>query len=195
MTNFLKQPEHQQLTNRVLCRSEYGQVTNFFQNGGIKFWHIWGIWIFGFAVLVNFRSVFGFGVHCGLGIFCLKAFGYQYSSKSQMGFQIWYPMWFWIFPILVPVFFRSERQLWFWIAAKSLYAPLVTDCIGLIRVLITGMWKFFGFDGCEPIFCGFAVLDDFFFAALRVLINPTAPIYLEGGKGKVPMTHHAEFFY
>ena len=57
------------------------------------------------------------------------------------------------------------------------------------------MWKFFGFDGCEPIFCGFAVLDDFFFAALRVLINPTAPIYLEGGKGKVPMTHHAEFFY
>ena len=57
------------------------------------------------------------------------------------------------------------------------------------------MWKFFGFDGCEPSFCGFAVLDDFFFCGFAGSNKPTAPIYLEGGKGKVPMAHHAEFFY
>ena len=56
-------------------------------------------------------------------------------------------------------------------------------CIGTIRLLITGMLKFIGFDGfaCSlrfwlNSFCGFAVVDVFFNDGLRFLIDPNAPL-------------------
>ena len=54
---------------------------------------------------------FGFGVNCGLRIFRLLAFGFQYSSKILVGFRMWKSMMFSVFPNQVPVSLRSERQL------------------------------------------------------------------------------------
>ena len=72
-----------------------------------------GIWIFGFAVLAIFISVFrfcvknlrffSFGVHCGLRIFHFLAFGFRFSRKIP-GFRIWYPMRFSAFPNWPTVF-------------------------------------------------------------------------------------------
>ena len=90
-----------------------------------------------------FRSVLVFIAVWGYTVLKL----YWYSQKSPMGFRIWYPMWFSIFPTLVLVPLRSERQLWFWIAAKPLHASLVT-----------GMWKFIGSDGCA---CSFWLWTNF----------------------------------
>ena len=42
-------------------------------------------------------SVFGFGVHCGLRIFCFFAFNFRLLSKIIAGFWIWHPMWFLFF--------------------------------------------------------------------------------------------------
>ena len=73
-----------------------------------------GIWIFGFAVLAIFISVFrfcvknlrffSFSVHCGLRIFHILAFGFRFSRKIPTGFRNWYPMRFSVFPNWPTVF-------------------------------------------------------------------------------------------
>ena len=62
-----------------------------------------------FAVLAIFKIAFGFcakklrffgfGVHCGLRIFRILAFGFRFSRKILTGFRIWYPMQFSVSPI------------------------------------------------------------------------------------------------
>lgn len=72
------------------------------------------IGIFGFVVLAVFQirfsvffarklPFFGFAVHCGLRIFRYFALDFRFSSKMLMSFRIWYPMWFSVFPLWVPV--------------------------------------------------------------------------------------------
>ena len=72
----------------------------------------------GFSVLrfwLFFRSVFGFGVHCGLRIFHFLASGFRFLVKNTSGFSVLLSdvlFGFFLFcPIWVPVFLRFERQL------------------------------------------------------------------------------------
>ena len=75
-----------------------------------------------FAVLAIFKIAFGFcakklrffgfGVHCGLRIFHILAFGFRFSRKILTGFRIWNSMRFSVFLFElfgVPVSLRSER--------------------------------------------------------------------------------------
>ena len=75
-----------------------------------------------FAVLAIFKIAFGFcakklrffgfGVHCGLRIFHILAFGFRFSRKILTGFRIWNSMRFSVFLFELfgaPVSLRSER--------------------------------------------------------------------------------------
>ena len=128
----------------------------------------------GFSLLrfwLSFRSVFrffvsikvrfcGFGFYCGLRIFRFLAFGLRFLSKILLGFWIWYPMWFSVFPFWVPQFlfllsgnFRLHATQS--IAAKPLFAPFVTsvsDRLGFCYLgcenlsVLTVLHAVFGFD-------------------------------------------------
>ena len=109
-----------------------------------------------FSIFVkNHQWVFGFSIRCGFRFFLL---GSGFSS-------IWAAM---------------MHLHWSRIAAKPRHAPLVTDCIESIRVLIIRIWKFIVFGGfaCRSQFWSnsFAVLDGFFPSILRFLIDPNAPL-------------------
>ena len=65
-----------------------------------------GVGIFGFGHFLDrffrFRTkklrFFGFGVFCGLRVFLLLAFGFQFSANILAVFQIWQSLWFSVFP-------------------------------------------------------------------------------------------------
>ena len=159
-----------------------------------------GRWILCFAVLsvghfldrfFDFCSqklqFFGFTVHCGLRIFRFLAFGFRFSLKTRPGFWIWYPMWFSVFLFwfrflfdlsgnYAPPLISNER--------KTYICSTCHQCIGSIRVLITGKWKFISFDGFA---CGLRFWANFlavwgfwmiFSTVLRFLMDPNAPLCL-----------------
>ena len=104
-----------------------------------------------------------------------------------MDFQIWYLMWFYVFPIWVPVSLSIWAAImclhWSQIAAKPLYAALVTtasDRLGFLNwdLKIYWFWQFcMQFSVLINFFCGFAVLDDFFSMVLQFLIDPNIPLW------------------
>lgn len=115
----------------------------------------------GFSLLrfwLSFRSVFrffvsikvrfcGFCFYCGLRIFRFLAFGLRFLSKILLGFWIWYPLWFSVFPFWVPQFlfllsgnFRLHAMQS--IAAKPLFAYYriidIGDCNKIFLNLVYG---------------------------------------------------------
>ena len=102
-------------------------------NIGIFAFAVLAILEIGFSVFVSIKVRFcGFVFYCGLRIFRFLAFGLRFLSKILLGFRIWYPMWFSVFPFWVPQFlfllsgnFRLHATQS--IAAKPLFAPFVTS--------------------------------------------------------------------
>ena len=68
--------------------------------------------------------------------FLFLAFGFQFSPKILMGFQIWYVMWFPVFLFGFRFLFDLSSLHRSRMVAKPLCAPLVTSD-GTVRVLIT----------------------------------------------------------
>ena len=87
-------------------------------------------WLFFRSVyrfLCQNTSVSRFGVHCGLQIFRLLAFGFRFSRKILTGFRIWYPMWFRFF--LLDIFgFRFLFDL-----SGNYAPPLISNIIAAKR--------------------------------------------------------------
>ena len=102
-----------------------------------------------------------------------------------MSFRIWYPIWFSVSSYLGSGFSSFwaaiMRDHWLWMAAKLLYAPLVTTILDRLGVFLwTGMRKFLSFDGFA---CGFRFWSNFLrfwiiFCGFTVSIKTQCPLHL-----------------
>ena len=64
------------------------------------------------------------------------AFGYRLPQEIPMVFRIWYPMWFSVFPIWVPVPVQSERH--FWMIFSTVLRFFIDLNIPLLSVMLIG---------------------------------------------------------
>ena len=114
---------------------------------------------------------FGCGVFRGLRIFRFSAFGFRFSSKTLSGLRIRYANGFrFLFDLssnFAPPLISNS--------CETSVCSICHQCLGSIRVLLTGMWKFIGFNDFASGFrlwpilflflflFFFAVLDYFFY--------------------------------
>ena len=112
---------------------------------------------FGFLVFAPKTSVFG--VHCGLRIFHFLEFGFWFSRKILMGFRIWYPMRFSVFPIWpiwVPdfssIWAAITRLHWSWIATeckckRDKPIEISQGSLGSLRIALPSPPRWWGGEG------------------------------------------------
>ena len=116
----------------------------------------------------------------GLRIFRFWAFGFRFSSKTLSGLRIRYANGF---RFLFDLFSNFAPPL-ISNSCETSVCSIFHQCLGSIRVLLTGMWKFIGFNDFASGFRFWPILFLFVFfflqfwiifsTVLRFLINPNA---------------------
>ena len=103
-----------------------------------------GLWVFGVCGFGRKKKIrfFGCGVFRGLRIFRFSAFGFRFSSKTLSGLRIRYANGF---RFLFDLSSNFAPQL-ISNSCETSVCSICHQCLGSIRVLLTRMWKFIGFN-------------------------------------------------